>query len=375
MKFVHIADVHLGKIIYSKNLLDIQIDLLNQVTAYLVEHHIDVLVIAGDIYDRAIASSESIQALNDFLHQIISVHHKKVLMVAGNHDSQERLNFASSLLKDNGLYIVAFPQKELKPIFIDGVNFYLVPFFKPSYIRYLYDKQDISTYQEAFAYYLSQQNIDYNQTNVLVTHQFIAGNQDVIQSESEVVLSVGGSEVIDVDLCKNFDYVALGHLHASQKIKYGHVRYAGSLMKYSFDEVKQTKGIVEVDIADKQVSIKTVTLKPKIDLIKVRGKFEDLLKNESNHHDYIAIELEDHQFIGHASQQLKNVYSHILQLTYPYLLQVTSKDQTKADFGFEKKSSLELFEEFYLKMKGEEMDSKSVEVIENLLKEGDQNDT
>ena len=162
-------------------------------------------------------------------------------MIAGNHDSATRLSFASGLLKQEGLYIEAFVQEEMKPVVIDRVNFYLLPFFKPSYIRYLYNDESITTYQDAFAAYMKRQKINLDETNVLITHQFIAGNKEVIKSESEAVLSVGGSEIIDVDLCKDFDYVALGHIHASQKIKYDYVRYAGSLMKYSFDEVHRKK--------------------------------------------------------------------------------------------------------------------------------------
>ncbi|MGN1183484.1 MAG: exonuclease SbcCD subunit D, partial [Faecalibacillus sp.] len=166
MKFLHLADLHLGKMIYQRSLIDIQADLLDQVVEYMNNNDIHTLVIAGDIYDRAIASQESIAVLNDFLDQMINKNHFRVLMISGNHDSSERLNFVSSLLKNNGLYIVSYPQKHLKPIEIDGVNFYLVPFFKPSYIRYLYNNEDIKTYQDAFEFYLSQQEFDYTKTNV-----------------------------------------------------------------------------------------------------------------------------------------------------------------------------------------------------------------
>ena len=264
MKFIHLADLHLGKIIYQNNLLDIQIDLLNQVMNYMVQKKIDTLVIAGDVYDRAIASKESIVALNHFLEAMILHYHKKVLIISGNHDSSERLDFASSLLQSQGLYIVSYPEKEIRPIEIEGVYFYLVPFFKPSYIRYLYEKDDLKTYQDAFAYYLSQQT-------------FV-----------EEILSVGGSEIIDVDLCKDFDYVALGHIHASQKIKYDYVRYAGSLMKYSFDEVHQKKGMVEVAIDETGVSTQIIPLKPQKDLVKVVGKYEDVLHYPNNENDFIS---------------------------------------------------------------------------------------
>lgn len=374
MKFIHMSDLHLGKIIYQRNLIDIQIDLLHQVVAIMNQRGVNTLVLAGDIYDRAIASQESVAALNDFLDELINVHHKTVLMISGNHDSSERLNFASSLLKSKGLYIVSFPQKQMEAIEIEGVHFYLLPFFKPSYIRYLYGEEELKTYQDAFAYYLSKQKIDHHYPCVLVTHQFIAGNKEVIRSDSEVILSVGGSEIIDVDLVKDFDYVALGHIHASQKIKYDHVRYAGSLMKYSFDEVNQRKGIIEVTIEDHQVSTEVISLQPQRDLIKVSGTFQEILDAPGNEQDFVSVELKDHQIIGHAFERLKEKYPQLLQITYSSLSHITASQQTTASQFFEKQTPIELFSEFYEKMKGEEPDEKDVEVIASLLKEDDIDD-
>ena len=368
------ADLHLGKIIYQRNLIDIQTDLLHQVIVQMNQRKINTLVLAGDIYDRAIASQESVAALNDFLDELINVHHKTVLMISGNHDSSERLNFASSLLKSKGLYIVSFPQKKMEAIEIEGVHFYLLPFFKPSYIRYLYDQEDLKTYQDAFAYYLSKQHIDHRRPCVLVTHQFIAGNKNVVRSDSEVILSVGGSEIIDVDLVKDFDYVALGHLHASQKIKYDHVRYAGSLMKYSFDEVNQQKGIVEVTIDDHGVSCQPISLTPQRDLIKVSGYFEYILDYPDNDRDFVSVELKDHQIIGHAFDRLKEKYPELLQITYSALDKLTTSKQTTASRHFENQTPVELFCEFYEKIKGEKPDDKDIAVITALLKEEDIHD-
>lgn len=277
MRFVHISDIHLGKLLYQQNLLEIQADLLNQVCDYLVDNEIDVLVMAGDIYDRSVPSNEAIDVLNDFLTKVILKYHKKVLMIAGNHDSASRLSFVSGLLRQEGLYIEAYPAKQMKPIEIEGVNFYLMPFFKPSYIRYLYEDEQIVTYQDAFRCYLEHQKIDFTKPNVLITHQFIAGNSEVMRSESEAVLSVGGTEIIDVSLVKQFDYVALGHIHAPQKISTETIRYSGSLMRYSFDEVNQTKSIVEVTIDNKKVSYQLVSLQPKQDLIKITGSFDEIM--------------------------------------------------------------------------------------------------
>ena len=375
MRFLHISDIHLGKLLFQQNLLEIQIDLLNQIIDYLVDNDIDVLIMAGDIYDRSVPSNEAIEALNDFLSSLILKHHKKVLMIAGNHDSATRLSFASGLLKQEGLYIEAFVQDEMKPVVIDGVNFYLLPFFKPSYIRYLYNDESIVTYQDAFAAYMKRQKINLDETNILITHQFIAGNKEVIKSESEAILSVGGSEIIDVSLVKQFDYVALGHIHAPQQISRDTIRYSGSLMRYSFDEVKQKKSIVDVSIANKKVTYQLVELKPKQDLIKITGYFDEVMNYDNNHNDFIAVELLDTKIVPNAIDYLRKKYENVLQITYPNLISKQITNNTKADVGFEKLSSLELFEQFYEKIKGSKLDKEAQALVAEILKEEHNSDT
>lgn len=374
MRFVHIGDIHLGKWLYQQSLLEIQADLLDQVCNYLVTNDIDVLIMAGDIYDRSIPSNEAVDVLNDFLTKVILKYHKKVLMIAGNHDSASRLQFASGLLKQEGLYIEAYPQKELKPVVIDGVNFYLLPFFKPSYIRYLFKNEKITTYQDAFSCYLKNQNIDYSKTNVLVTHQFIAGNQDNIRSDSEAILNVGGTEIIDVNLVKQFDYVALGHLHAPQKISKESIRYSGSLMAYSFDEVKQSKSIVDVEIDNKTVSYQLINLKPKQNLIKISGYFDDLMADTypGNNVDFIAVELQDKSLVPNAIDYLRSKFLNVLQITYPSLVnEQDDHNLTKADAGFEKLNPVELFEQFYTKIKGEQLSDDGKKIVTEILLGGD----
>lgn len=375
MRFLHISDIHLGKLLFQQNLLEIQIDLLNQIIDYLVDNDIDVLIMAGDIYDRSVPSNEAIEALNDFLSSLILKHHKKVLMIAGNHDSATRLSFASGLLKQEGLYIEAFVQDEMKPVVIDGVNFYLLPFFKPSYIRYLYNDESIVTYQDAFAAYMKRQKINPDKTNILITHQFIAGNKEVIKSESEAILSVGGSEIIDVSLVKQFDYVALGHIHAPQQISRDTIRYSGSLMRYSFDEVKQKKSIVDVSIANKKVTYQLVELKPKQDLIKITGYFDEVMNYDNNHNDFIAVELLDTKIVPNAIDYLRKKYENVLQITYSNLISKQITNNTKADVGFEKLSSLELFEQFYEKIKGSKLDKEAKALVAEILKEEHNSDT
>lgn len=369
MRFVHISDLHLGKLLFQQNLLELQADILTQITNYLVENKINVLIIAGDIYDRSVPSNEAVSVLNNFLSSLILKHQIKVLMIAGNHDSPTRLGFASGLLKQEGLYIEAYPQKEMKPIVIDGVNFYLLPFFKPSYLRYLYNDDSIISYQDAFENYLSRQKINYDETNVLITHQFIAGNQDIIRSESESVLTVGGSEMIDVSLVKKFDYVALGHIHAPQKVSQDTIRYSGSLMHYSFDEIKHNKSIVDVKIIDKQVSFELVNLKPRQNLIKLTGLFNEIMENyDQNNNDFIAVELLNPMIIPNAIDYLRTKYQNVLQITYPNLTNLQLKNNTKADIGFEKLSSVELFGQFYQKIKGVTIDDQANKIIAEIMK-------
>lgn len=377
MKFIHIADLHLGKTLYQHSLLPLQIELLDQVLAYMLEQKIHVLVMAGDIYDRSVPSKEAVEVLDQFLSKAVFKYHIQILMITGNHDSSERLNFASNLLKEQGLYIVSYPKQECKPIVIDDVCFYLVPFFKPSYIRYLYPEEKIISYQDAYQIYLKNQKVDTNKTNVLVTHQFVASNKHAITSESEVVLSVGGSEIIDVSLFDDFDYVALGHLHASQKLKRDTVRYSGSLMKYSFDEVKQKKNMIEVTIEDKAVTCKEIPLVPSQDVQVYRGMFTSFMDQEMEikKDDFIAFELEDTMLVPNAIDRLRRIYPNVLQITYPHILPLDTSTKTKADNGFEKMEPIDLYSQFYEKMKGMPLEEASKDIIQKIMERGDEDVT
>lgn len=215
MKFVHIGDLHLGKVIHQCSLLSIQRELLFELLDEMNQRNIRLLVIAGDIYDRLIPSQEAVNLLDEFLTKALLTYHIEVLMISGNHDSSDRLHFASSLLVKNGLHIETYLKEKMVYVEKENVRFYLLPFVKPSQVRMLYPDQEIHTYQEALAYYLSKQSLDHDYQNILVTHQFVGHSS--ITSESEVPLSVGGSEIIDASLFDDFDYVALGHLHALKR--------------------------------------------------------------------------------------------------------------------------------------------------------------
>lgn len=365
MKFVHIGDLHLGKVIHQCSLLSIQRELLFELLDEMDQRNIRLLVIAGDIYDRLIPSQEAVNLLDEFLTKALLTYHIEVLMISGNHDSSDRLHFASSLLVKNGLHIETYLKEKMVYVEKENVRFYLLPFVKPSQVRMLYPDQEIHTYQEALAYYLSKQSLDHDYQNILVTHQFVGHSS--ITSESEVPLSVGGSEIIDASLFDDFDYVALGHLHAPQKVKRETMRYSGSLMCYSFDEVKQKKSVVVVDTDTMEIT--TFSLHPSQTLQKYQGTFAELMDVNfiEKKGDYLSFELLDQKIIPHAIEQLRVLYPHLLQLTYQYLMKDAKQSAFRPMQSIEQMDTLSLFQQFYHDVKNQELSNLAKDVVQELL--------
>lgn len=374
MRFVHVGDLHLGKVIHQYSLLDVQRELLFELLEYMDQEDIRVLVIAGDVYDRFIPSQEAVNLLDEFLSQALLKYHIEVLMISGNHDSSDRMHFASSILSSRGLHIETYLKEKMEYVEIDDVRFYLLPFIKPSHVKALYQVQHIQNYQEALSIYMSHQSIDTHYRNILVTHQFVGKSS--MTCESEIPLSVGGSEIIDASLFDDFDYVALGHLHSPQKVSRETMRYSGSLMRYSFDEVKQEKSIVVVDTDD--MSIHLHQLHPSLTLQKYTGTFEQFMNesNIKNKDDYLSLELQNNTLIPHAIDQLRTIYPHILQITYTYLLNQKSRQSIHTIESLQNMNTPDLFAEFYKDMKNIELTTKQKEIVNDLLeKVGDYNES
>lgn len=365
MKFVHIGDLHLGKVIHQYSLLDIQRELLFELLTYMDEQDIRLLVIAGDVYDRLIPSQEAVNLLDDFLSQALLTYHIQVLMISGNHDSRDRLHFASSILSKNGLHIETYLKENMAFVEYEKTRFYLLPFVKPSQVKMLYPDQDMHDYQSALSFYLSKQSLDHDYQNILVTHQFVGHSS--VTSESEVPLSVGGSEIIDASLFDDFDYVALGHLHAPQKVKRETMRYSGSLMCYSFDEVNQKKSIVIVDTDD--LSITTHELHPRQTLKKYQGTFAQFMQNDfiEKKDDFLAFELLDETIVPHAIEQLRVLYPHLLQITYQYLMKHNQTSSFQPIQSIQQMDTLSLFEQFYQDVKSQKLNDLQKDVVKTLL--------
>lgn len=364
MKFVHIADLHLGRAIHQRSLLDIQRELLFELLTYMDEKDIRTLVIAGDVYDRYIPSLEAVSLLDEFLTTALLKYHIEILMISGNHDSSDRMHFVSSILSNSGLHIETHLKEKMAYVEKENTRFYMLPFIKPTHIRNLFGK-DVKTYEEAISFYLNKQNLDKNYHNILITHQFVGHSS--IQSESEDVLSVGGSEILSASLFDDFEYVALGHLHAPQYVTRETIRYSGSLMRYSFDEVNQAKSITIVDTND--FSIHQHELHPSLTLQKYKGTFISFM-NESyieNKNDFLALELEDDVLIPHAIDQLRTLYPNVLQITYPQLLNLEKNNPTYSMKSIEETDLSTLFADFYHNVKNKELTPQQLNIVQTLL--------
>ena len=281
MKLLHIADLHIGKRLNEFNLIDDQRYILEQILAITKDENPDGVLIAGDVYDKSQPSAEAVELLDWFLTSLTELG-CRVFMISGNHDSPERLGFGSQIMKRNGLYIAGVFDGSMKKIMLEDehgvVNIYLLPFIKPAMVRPYFEEQ-IDSYDEAVRKVISAENIDTDQRNVLVAHQFVVkGSQLPEQSESEYP-SVGGLDYVDASAFKNFDYVALGHLHRSQSVDSGRGYYAGSPLKYSVSEAVNHKSVLIIELAGKESEIikRRVKLTPKRDVLKIKGYIDDVL--------------------------------------------------------------------------------------------------
>ena len=329
MKLFHISDLHIGKQLHYYNLKDNQVELLEQMVEKAREYQPAAILIAGDIYDKSVPSAEAYAVFDQFLNDLSEIKPSiPILIIAGNHDSPERLNYASSFLEKHKIYIsVMPPQKEeeyLKKVVLEDeygdVNFYLLPFTKPGYVRHLFEEGVVTSYDTAITSLIERENIDYNQRNVLISHQFyISGDTTPETCESEqVYISVGGIDSVDIASVKQFDYIALGHLHGSQQIGAKQIRYCGTPLKYSVSEEKHVKSITLVTLGEKaaDIVIDKIPLIARQDVRREKGTLSEIISRatEENRHDYISVTLTDETDIYKPKDQLEEHYDHILEI-------------------------------------------------------------
>lgn len=374
MKILHTGDWHIGKLVHGIHMTADQRYILGQLVQLIEVEKPEVLIIAGDLYDRSIPPIEAVELLDKTLTDIIMKYHIYVMVIAGNHDSPDRVGFASQLLKDNGLYIAGNLTKTVEPIVIDHehgpVNFYLIPYAEPAIAREVYKDDSISNHDQAMKVITEKivESMNHKERNICVAHAFLMGTDSIETSESVRPLSIGGSEYVDVTYFEAFNYTALGHLHKPQKVKHDRIRYAGSLMKYSFSEATQRKSVTMIELDNKgDVNVELHQLKPIRDMRVIKGSLDNLvdvaMDSDENTDDYIMATLTDEGELIDPINTLRAVYPNILRVEKEFYDRVAGEEKTSASENFKQKNPLELFKEFYENISGNEFDEEQSEVV------------
>ena len=373
MKFLHLADLHLGKRVNGFSMLEDQAHILRQILAILDDEQPDGVLIAGDVYDKSVPSVEAVGLLDGFLTEL-RARGVPVLLISGNHDSPERLAFGGRVMDSCGIHISPVYDGALAPVTLHDefgpVHVWLLPFVKPAHVRRWFPDADIESYTDAVAEAAAHMDIDTAARNVLVTHQFVTGGA---RSGSEE-LSVGGTDNVDSGVFAPFDYVALGHLHGAQHIGRETIRYAGSPLKYSFSEARQHKSVTVVTLGEKgDVQVRTVALTPLRELREIRGSYDELTARSFYEHttyrsDYLHLILTDEQDVFDAMSRLRTIYPYLMTLDY-------DNARTRAAGGMsvpaetERRTPLELFEALYKRQNHQPMSEVQRAYIAQLMEQ------
>lgn len=371
MKFIHLSDLHIGKKVNEFSMIEDQKYILSQILDIIDDEKVDAVVIAGDVYDKSIAPTEAIDLFDEFVTKLYK-RGLAVFIIAGNHDSAERVSCYSALVADKKIYISREYNGKIEPIILQDnkcdVNVYMLPFIKPSNVKRFYPDVEINSYTDAMQVVVKNMNVDTSKRNILITHQFVTGAD---RTESEDI-SVGGTDNVDVTVFDVFDYVALGHIHRAQKCSREEVRYCGTPLKYSFSESKDQKSVTVVEMHDKgNIKIETVNLKPIRDMHEIKGKYDELMskayyEKTTYENDYMHITLTDEEDIPNAIGKLRTVYKNLMKLDYDNTRTKTNS-KLEIETDVERKSPLELFSEFYELQNNKEMSQEQKEYINDLI--------
>lgn len=368
MKIIHTADWHIGKSLNDYSLLEDQKYYFERFVEKLGEIKPDALIIAGDLYDRSVPSSEAISLLNDILYKIVIENKIETFIVSGNHDSRERLSFGSELLEKSGLHIAGKIGNEIKKVSYKAANFYLLPYLEPHNVKMLYPEMQIKTFDEAMKIYTEGMlnGLDKSCLNILVSHGLFG-----VYADSDAV--VGGSEMVDASIFLDFDYVALGHLHSYRTAGDKKMVFSGSPLKYSIDEAGQVKSFTVLSIEKGSFTSEQISIKPLHDIRILEGSFEFLLTRDSflNNpdilEDYVFMNITDEKITLNAISKLKAVFPNITGLKYINLNQADISGFIKDKAQVSKQSGIQLFEEFFKDITNKDMSNIQKEYIASVF--------
>lgn len=403
MKLIHLSDLHLGKRVNEFPMVEDQKYILTRIINVIDEEQPDGVLIAGDVYDRSVPSEEAMQLWDDFLNRLVK-RRLPVFAISGNHDSAVRFADHSNLVQLAGIHLSPVYDGTVTPIRLmdeyGPVDVYMLPFIKPVHVRQLFPEEEIKDYTdacrvavekmlqegqveaqhdhtEAVAGERNEQKHSEQARRVLIAHQFVTG---ATRSESEEVV-VGGLDNVDASVFDPFDYVALGHIHGPQTIGRETVRYCGTPLKYSFSEKNQQKSVTLVELGEPgKVSVRTVPLVPLRDMRELRGTFaevcemKDSLSKDNQEEagvckaseDYCHIVLTDEEDVPDAIGKLRVLYPNLMKLSYDNTRTRENREITGVE-DVERKSPLQLFEEFYELQNNQAMSEDQKSLVQNLI--------
>lgn len=370
MKIMHLSDLHIGKKVNEYSMLQDQIYILKEILQIIDDEKVETVIIAGDVYDRSLPPNEALELFDEFLYQL-SGRNVNVFVISGNHDSPERISYCGRMMTENKIFLSPVYDGNVKPITLNDdygeVNFYLLPFVRPADIRRYFPDENIENYTDAVKVAIDNMNVDFNERNILVTHQFVTGAE---LSESEDII-VGGTDNVSGEVFDGFDYVALGHIHREQTVGKDNIRYCGTPLKYSFSEAKHIKSVTILDFNDKgNIEYSKIPLTPFRDMREIRGTYYELtLKSNyesTNTEDYLHITLTDEEDIPDAIGKLRSIYPNIMKLDYDNL-RTRGSGTVDAIENIESKSPFELFADLFKQQNNQDMSEEQEEIMRNLI--------
>ena len=368
MRFIHTADLHLGKRLHDVPLLEDQIYMLDELRKLAIARGADAVMIAGDVYQSSSPPSEAMSAFDGFVTALAAAG-IRVFAVSGNHDSERRVAYLASLVRGSGIYVSERFTGTLQQFTMEDEHgkrvVSLLPFIKPINVRRCYPEETIESYQDAAAAVLRHSPVDTAKRNILICHQFITGAQTAGSEE----LSVGGVENIDAALFKDFDYVALGHIHRAQRVGRETMRYAGSPLKYSLAEAAHKKSAAVVDMGAKgDVKIELVPLTPLHDVREVEGYLDGIMRMPYSE-DYVRVTVRDELVPPDARVTVTTVFPNLLRFEVRNSKTGEAAETSDAQ-DVEDKSVEELFRDFFsLQNNGAQPDEEQLALIREVLRE------
>lgn len=381
MKIIHLSDLHIGLKWFNRSMLDDQIYILKQISGIIAENRPDAVVIAGDVYDKAVPSAEAVKIFDEFISGLSAeVPDTEIMVISGNHDNSQRINIFRDILSGHKIHMIGNPPERPEDYIekvtlcddYGNVNFYLLPFIKPSMVRLITGTDENGnnfSYNKAIHMIIEREKINKNERNVIVSHQFYLpcgfSPKDTERMESERI-TVGNIDVVYSDILERFDYAALGHIHKPSKVGSEFIRYCGTPLACSVSEAGQQKGVIMIELAAKgDVKTSVIPLKPLHEVRIIKGTFEEVIGQGSD--DYVSVVLTGNPEKTDVSARINEVF--------PNLLEIRRKIPRKSDEvrGYSADSGMSVFElcNFFLKDTSDE-ERKILRDVINTIQEAEQ---